>query len=569
MRVREILLGQICRVFVALVVISMLGGCLSQDEAPAAGTSVTPDDGVFDKNHEPAKPVFDVVPIAPGAECRNGGVAVLRGLDRNRNDRLDPGEVTSRTAICSGSPGADGFSTVLTSRPEAAGANCPAGGYLFSWGQDRNRNNALDTAEVQGSVFVCHGSPGEDGAPAVVTTEPEPSGARCPAGGQIIRAGADLNRNGQLDTDEVLTTAVVCNGVPGPKGDPGDAGPPGLNSLITSDPEPAGANCEHGGIRVRVGLDTDRDGVLSDAEVTQTQYVCNGAPAGGGQPVARNDTFVVTEDSTLTVNAPGVLGNDTDPNGDPLTAVLVTSTTNGTLSLNADGSFSYAPNPNFNGSDSFTYMANDGSTDSNVATVTLNVTAVNDAPFAADDSFTTAEDTPLIVSAPGVLGNDVDLDGPSLFTILISGPANGTLVLNANGSFTYQPNANFNGTDSFRYRANDCLLSSNVAIVTINVVPVNDAPIAVDDAFTVLEDTQLIIAAPGVLANDVDLEGGPLRAVLVSGPSNGTLVINNDGSFTYTPDVDFSGPDSFVYRAADPTQVSNTATVSISVLPVP
>src|SRR5205085_112102 len=149
-------------------------------------------------------------------------------------------------------------------------------------------------------------------------------------------------------------------------------------------------------------------------------------------------------DTPLTVSAPGVLGNDTDVEGDTLTAVLVAGPAHGTLTLNADGSFTYTPAGNYNGSDSFTYKANDGQADSNVATVSLMVTAVNDAPLAAPTRRSSDLDTPLTVSAPGVLGNDTDVDSPALTAALVAGPAHGTLTLNANGSFTYTPAANYN-----------------------------------------------------------------------------------------------------------------------------
>ncbi len=148
----------------------------------------------------------------------------------------------------------------------------------------------------------------------------------------------------------------------------------------------------------------------------------------------------------LTVAAPGVLGNDSDPDGDPLTAVLVTGPSHGSLTLNANGSFSYTPAADFTGADSFSYRASDGTLTSNVATVTLNVTAVNDAPVAAGDAYSTAEDTVLTVAAPGVLGNDGDPDGDPLTAVLVTGPSHGSLTLNANGSFSYTPAADYAGS---------------------------------------------------------------------------------------------------------------------------
>jgi VCBS repeat-containing protein len=176
-----------------------------------------------------------------------------------------------------------------------------------------------------------------------------------------------------------------------------------------------------------------------------------------------------------------------------------------------------------------------------VATVTITVTCVNDAPVAEDDSYTTDEDTPLVVPAPGVLGNDSDVDGDTLTAVLVSGPSHGTLTLNPNGSFTYTPEENFVGEDSFTYQAYDGVAYSNVATVTITVTPVNDAPVAQNDSYTANEDTPLVVPAPGVLGNDSDVDGDTLTAVLVSGPSHGTLTLNPNGSFTYTPAENFFG----------------------------
>jgi VCBS repeat-containing protein len=285
-------------------------------------------------------------------------------------------------------------------------------------------------------------------------------------------------------------------------------------------------------------------------------------------PVATNDSYAMDEDTGLIIAAPGVLTNDTDVDGDALTAVLVTGPGHGTLSLNTDGSFTYAPETNFNGVDGFTYKANDGGLDSNVATVTLTIRPVNDAPVAGDDAFSTDEDTALTIPAPGVLTNDTDVEGNALTAVLVAGPGHGALVLNGNGSFTYTPDANFNGGDSFTYKANDGSADSNTATVSLTIAAINDAPVAADGHFTTPEDTPLTVAAPGVLGNDTDVDDPTLTAALVSGPTNGTLVLSADGSFTYTPDANFNGSDSFTYQASDGSLVSNIATVHLTVTPV-
>src|SRR5439155_786287 len=151
----------------------------------------------------------------------------------------------------------------------------------------------------------------------------------------------------------------------------------------------------------------------------------------------------------------------------------VSGPAHGTLTLNADGSLVDMTAPNFNGTDSFTYKASDGQAQSGVATVTITVTPINDAPVAAnDDSYTTPEDTQLTVGAPGVLANDSDVDGDILTAALVSGPAHGTLTLNADGSLVYMPAPNFNGTDSFTYKASDGQAQSGVATEAIRAVEV-------------------------------------------------------------------------------------------------
>jgi len=308
-------------------------------------------------------------------------------------------------------------------------------------------------------------------------------------------------------------------------------------------------------------LDGNGNGIGGD------DFVLNFAvtPQANRPPTAAGDSYTTPENTALIVGAPGVLANDTDADGNALTAILVAGPASGALALNANGSFTYTPAANFTGAASFTYKANDGSLDSNTATVTITVTAVNDAPAAAADAYTTPEDTALTVAAPGVLGNDTDADGNALTAILVAGPAGGALALNANGSFTYTPAANFTGAASFTYKANDGSLDSNTVTVTITVTAVNDAPAAAADAFSTPKNTALSVAAPGLLANDADPEGGALTAILVAGPAGGILALNGNGGFTYTPAANFTGIASFTYKANDGSLDSNTVTVTIAV----
>ncbi len=283
-------------------------------------------------------------------------------------------------------------------------------------------------------------------------------------------------------------------------------------------------------------------------------------------PEAADDIYSTDEDTTLTVAAPGVLSNDSDVDGDTVLILTFVGPSNGTLGIGGDGSFSYTPNANFHGVDSFTYEVQDFNGGTDGATVTITVNAVNDAPDAGDDAYSTNEDLALSVAAAGVLGNDSDPDGDALTVSPLAGPSNGTLSLGIDGSFTYTPNANFNGADGFSYTANDGNGGTDTAVVTITVLAVNDAPQALDDAYTTNEDVPLVVVAPGTLANDGDIDGDLLSVTPDSGPSNGALTLNGDGSFTYTPNANFSGMDSFSYAANDGMGAFDTATVAITVI---
>ena len=209
-----------------------------------------------------------------------------------------------------------------------------------------------------------------------------------------------------------------------------------------------------------------------------------------------------------------MLANDTDADDDPLTAELVTGVSHGTLVLNANGSYLYTPPANWSGMATFTYRAYDGTAYSGGATVSIAVTPANDAPTANADAATTAEDTALTVAAVnGVLGNDSDPDSLLITAARVANPAHGTLALAANGSYVYTPAANWNGTDTFTYRAYDGISYSDIETATITVTPVNDAPVAANDGpYSTPEGTAFVLSAPGVLANDTDVEGDPLTA---------------------------------------------------------
>jgi hypothetical protein len=208
------------------------------------------------------------------------------------------------------------------------------------------------------------------------------------------------------------------------------------------------------------------------APATVTITVAPNAP-----PLAQPDAYQVTSGSFLTINGPGVLGNDADPEGDPLVAVLVSSPSSGTVSLNQDGGFSYTPNAPFSGEDAFTYLALDShGAGSSPATVTITVTAGNLPPVAVDDSYSASPGVlfTTVTAIDGLLVNDTDPEGGELDVLnfeLVAPPAHAVdFKVFKGGGFRYQSQPDFTGTDTFTYQAVDPAgAPSNTATVTINV----------------------------------------------------------------------------------------------------
>ncbi len=295
---------------------------------------------------------------------------------------------------------------------------------------------------------------------------------------------------------------------------------------------------------------SDGKGGTATATVTVTVTPVN------DPPVAAPDSATTDEDTPVTV---GVLANDTDLDGDPLT-VTAASAANGTVTINLDGTVTYTPNPDFNGTDTITYTISDGQGGFSTATVAVTVNPVNDPPVAVPDSATTAEDTPVTVP---VLANDSDAEGDPLTVTAATAP-NGSVAINPDGTITYTPNTNFNGTDTITYTISDGQGGTATATVTVTVTPANDPPVAANDIAATDEDTPVTVA---VLANDTDAEGDPLT-VTTANAANGSVAINPDGTITYIPDPDFNGTDTITYTISDGQGGFSTATVTVTVNPV-
>ena len=282
-------------------------------------------------------------------------------------------------------------------------------------------------------------------------------------------------------------------------------------------------------------------------------------PPTNAPPLAVDDAAQTAEDTPVTI---AVLANDSDPEGDPLTVAEVSAPEHGTAVPAATGAVRYTPEPNFNGTDRFTYVVGDGSGLTAQAAVDVTVRPVDDPPEAIDDAAQTAEDTPVTIA---VLANDSDPDGDTLTVAGVSEPAHGTAVLTETGAVRYTPEPNFNGTDRFTYVVGDGSGLTAQAAVDVTVRPVDDPPEAIDDAAQTAEDTPVTIA---VLANDSDPDGDTLTVAGVSAPAHGTAVLTEAGTVQYAPEPDYHGPDRFTYVVSSGSGLTARAAVEVTVLPV-
>jgi large repetitive protein len=365
-------------------------------------------------------------------------------------------------------------------------------------------------------------------------TTPEDTAAVIPA--------ADLLANDTDPDGDVLTIVAVGAAVDG------DVVLDGTTITFTPDPDFDGsASFEY---------------TVSDGELTDVGLVTVVVTGAGDGPIAGDDEVTTDEDTAVEIAAADLLANDVDPDGDPLTVTEVGNAVDGTVAL--DGTtITFTPDPDFFGEASFAYTVSDGDLD-DVGRVTVTVTPVNDAPVAGDDLATTAEDTPLELAAATLLGNDTDVESDPLTVTAVGTQVNGTVAL-AGTTITFTPAADFFGVASFVYTVSDGDLT-DTGVVTVTVTPVNDAPVAADDAAATDEDTPVELAAAALLANDTDVDTATLTITAVGGAVDGAVTLAGT-VITFTPAPDFFGDASFSYTVSDGA-LTDTATVTVTVAPV-
>ena len=381
--------------------------------------------------------------------------------------------------------------------------------------------------------------------------------------------------DGQLDSEESLVTITTINRAPTAQAGAdveillGETA--NFDGSSSSDPDGDTLNyswiiasAPSGNTAVLVGEDTSTPSFTPDAAgVYQIELAVTDS-----EPLSATDTLVLTviqpnraptatptsetvdEDNTLSITLEGE-----DLDGDALTFSVDSNPANGTLSGTAPN-LTYTPGADFNGTDSFQFIVNDGEFDSAPATVSITVNPINDPPVSQDLNYSVDEDSSV---ATALFGSDID--SPSLSFGVVSGPANGVLSGTA-PNLTYTPNADFNGADSFTYQVGDGVAFSDVATVSITVNPLNDAPTADAIGVSVDEDGTVAVTLTGA-----DIDGDSLTFNVLTQPTNGTLT-GVAPNLTYTPNADFNGADSFTFEVNDGTVSSQTETVSITVNPV-
>lgn len=553
--------------------------------------------------------VWDTLsPIASGSSIATSGSSASSAPESTANDRpashlirsdLPAGVTSNLSASVFGHPLFDAFDDFSTgsavnveglARPlpriandESVGTGSGSGGVYSSNLSDSGIGPAATVSAGNFTVGFAPASAGFGGvavAPRAAAAEGDPPPNQPPIVGSDGFAVANPGR-------VTISTASVLANATDPDGGPLTAtlGTTAANGTVTTNADGSITYTPHAGFSGtdHIGYTVTDDHGLSTGGDIEVAVFLSVTDSLGGAPWAQAspDEYTFESAATMTVTTDGVLSNDEMSDG-PFTATLVAGPSDGSVSLGGDGTFTYTPDAGaeFTGSDSFTYQLVDGlGFTSNAASVTINVNAAPPAatPWAVanPDVYTFEPGVNLTVASGGVLSNDAT-GGGSFTATLVDSPSSGAVSLNGDGTFTYTPAAGAAftaGSDTFTYQLGDGLGTvSNVAAVTIlvNAPPPPDAAwaAAASDTYSFEPAAAMSVVTDGVLSNDSS-GGGQFTVTLLDAPSHGMVSLNEDGTFTYTPDLgaDFTGTDTFTYQLVDGLGLSsNTATVTITVI---
>ena len=487
-------------------------------------------------NNLPDDPVAndDVAAVAEDSSANN--IAVLN--NDSDPDQITGGETLEVTAV--GTP-ANGSAAIVGSGPNNSVSYTPDPSFA---GQDSFTYTITDSTGRTAQAMVTVNVSNDNDAPVAVDDTFDVDEDSSNNSLNVLANDTDLDTG---DTKQITQLGVTSG-----NGSIALSGASVDNTVIYT-PAPDFVGQETFTYTMRDAL-----GATSQATVTVTVNNLNDAP------VAVNDTGTVAEDAAPTDF--DVLANDTDiDTGDTKALVsLGTPSAGGSASI-VSNQVRYAPAPNFNGTETITYVMADGANAQSSATLTITVNAVNDDPVAVADTATLDEDTgPVLIN---VLANDTDVDTGDSFSVdSLGATSEGGNVTIVSNQVQYNPAQDFNGTETFSYTMSDAAGRPSTALVTVTVNAINDAPVAADDAFTVDEDSADNSLA--VLGNDSDVDAGDTRNVTAVGVASdgGTVSIATDGKgLLYTPAADFNGTETLTYTITDAGGLTDTATVTLTV----
>ena len=456
----------------------------------------------------------------------DSGPTIIDVLANDEDVDLDPMAIVDATEPAEGAVAIAGDGLTLTYEPGPDFNGTDTFDYTMGSGGEQA------TATVTVTVSPVNDEPDADNNSIAVS---EDAGATSVA---VLAGDSDIDG----DPLEIVSTTNGAKGVVAITGD---------GSGLTYDP-----------VTNLNGPDTFTYTISDGNGETDTASVSVTITPSNDEPVAQDDEATVAEDAGAT--AIDVLDNDSDVDGDTLEVDAVTQGSKGTVARTGGGAgLSYNPDTNATGTDTFTYLVTDDNGGTALGSVTVEITPSNDTPVADDDAATIPEDAP--ATAIAVLTGDVDIDGDELSINSVTPGSRGTVAITGGGAgLTYQPNLNANGADTFTYRVSDGAGGLDVGTVSITITPVNDHPVADDEALTVAENAATTTVM--VLAGDTDVEGDALTIIAKTNGTKGAVTITPGGTaVTYKPFTAFSGPDSFTYTISDGNGGTDTGLVTVTI----
>ena len=470
------------------------------------------------------------------ATVAEGGSVAITSATLLSNDSDADGDTLSVTAAGSAVNG-----TVALSADEATVTYAHDGGETTtgSFTYTLSDGTATATGTVSVTVTAVNDPPAAGNDTATVAE-----------GGSVAIAAATLLSNDSDPEGDTLSVTAVGSAV---------------NGTVSLSNDKATVTYTHDGSETSTGSFTY---TLSDGTATATGSVSVTVTAVNDPPVATNDTATVAEGGSLAITSSILLSNDSDADGDTLSVTAAGGAVNGTVTLSADNAtVTYTHDGGETSTGSFTYTLSDG-TAAATGSVSVSVTAVNDAPVAANDTATVAEGGSVAITSATLLSNDSDADGDTLSVTAVGSAVNGTVALSADkAKVTYTHDGGENSTGSFTYTLSDGTATAS-GTVSVTVTAVNDAPVPTNDKATVAEGGSVSIAASTLLSNDIDPDGDTLSVTAVGGAVNGTVALSGDkASATYTHDGGETTTGSFTYTLSDGTATA-TGTVTVTVTAV-